>query len=181
MPQVKCSCGQLLSVKPELIGRNIKCPNCQRTMTITNPKSSPGTRYCDWCHQDIPSDQFDAHVQQHLARKADGQHTDYATLPPAQRDTAAAAQAPTNYLHSKCQSVTGMPDEIVATYLENPWFYMADKTFCCGCGKHVKNRECTWVETNENLQTYFDRLRAAKPEYRPGIFMRILGKVLNFF
>ena len=181
MPQVKCSCGQLLSIKPELIGRNIRCPSCQRTMAITGAKAAPGTKYCDWCHQDIPANQFDAHVQQHLARKADGQHNDYATLPPAQRNLQAASQAPTNYLHKKCQTVTVMPDEIVATYLENPWFYLADKTFCCGCGKHVKNAECTWVDTGEDLQAYFDKMRAAKPEYRPNILMRGLAKVLSIF
>ena len=181
MPQVVCSCGQTLAVKPELVGRNIACPKCNRTMVVTAPKKLQATVFCDWCHQDIPKAQYDAHVQQHLAQRSDGQHNEYATLPPAHRNTAAAQRAPTNYRHRKCQTVTVMPDEIVATYLENPWFYLADKTFCCGCGTHVKNRECTWEATNENLQVYFDRLRAGKPEYRPGLATRCFAKILSIF
>jgi hypothetical protein len=72
-----------------------------------------------------------------------------------------------------------MPDEIVRSYLKNPYMYMADATFCCGCGKHVPFRECKWEETGENLQDYMDELRAANPEMRPGPLMRLMAAVLK--
>ena len=74
-----------------------------------------------------------------------------------------------------------MPEEIIETYLTNPWFYLSDKTFCTGCGTHVRQGECTWEETGENLQTYSDRLRAACPQLRPGLPKRILAWLLNLF
>jgi hypothetical protein len=57
-----------------------------------------------------------------------------------------------------------MPEEIIRSYLMNPYLSSADTTFCTGCGKHVPCRELRWLETGEDLQTYTDRLRAAKPE-----------------
>ena len=74
---------------------------------------------------------------------------------------------PKVYVHRKCGPATGMPEEIIRTYLKNPYMYMADQTFCCGCSKHVPLRECVWTETGEDLQTYTDKLRAAKPEMKP--------------
>jgi len=74
-----------------------------------------------------------------------------------------------------------MPEEIIQTYLTNPWFYLSDKTFCTGCGKHVRLRECVWEETGENLQTYNDRLRAGKPGLRPGLPKLLLAWIVNTF
>jgi hypothetical protein len=53
---------------------------------------------------------------------------------------------PSVYVHRKCGVTTGMPEEIVRSYLRNPYMYLADATFCCGCGTHVPFRECTWTE-----------------------------------
>jgi hypothetical protein len=74
---------------------------------------------------------------------------------------------PRVYVHRKCGVATQMPEEIIRSYLQNPYLYSSDETFCCGCNKHVPERECKWTETGENLQEYMDRLRAAKPEMRP--------------
>jgi hypothetical protein len=87
--------------------------------------------------------------------------------------------APRWYRHTTCGAVTGMPEEIIQTYLANPWFYLADKTFCTGCGKHVHQRQCVWEETGEDLQSYTDRLRAAKPQFRPNLPKRILIKIVT--
>jgi hypothetical protein len=62
-----------------------------------------------------------------------------------------------------------MPDEIIRSYLKDPFLYSADATFCCGCGTHVPWRECCWVETGEDLQTYTDKLRAKKRAGQPTI------------
>ena len=72
-----------------------------------------------------------------------------------------------------------MPEEIVRSYLKNPYLYLADSTFCCGCGRHVPFRECKWTETGENLQAYMDDLRAQKPELRPGLLTRMLAAIFK--
>jgi hypothetical protein len=52
-----------------------------------------------------------------------------------------------------------MPEEIVRSYLANPFLYNG-KTFCCGCKQYVNCAELAWVETGQNMADYNDRLRA---------------------
>jgi tetratricopeptide (TPR) repeat protein len=125
---------------------------------------------CPYCHEYIASELLAAHIAQHRSRLPDGQQQDYLTLPPEDRADGDLTGIPVAYIHKSCGVGTRMPDEIVRSYLNNPYLYLADTTFCVGCGKHVPNAECHWSETGENLQKYFDTLRAAKPEYRPAGF-----------
>ena len=137
---------------------------------------------CQFCHEYIPRSHYDRHVEQHLNLRDDGQQTDYATLPPERRDPSINfATAPRRHRHKKCNEVTGMPEEVIQTYLTDPWFYLSDKTFCTGCGKHVRQRECEWEETGENLQSYTDRLRSVNSQLRPGMPKRILAWLINLF
>jgi len=53
-----------------------------------------------------------------------------------------------------------MPEEIIRSYLKNPYLYSADMSFCTGCKTHVPCLELVWTETGENMQVYNDRLRA---------------------
>lgn len=122
---------------------------------------------CPYCHQLILDKSWPAHEARHLAKRDDGQQTDYATLPPEEREQGDIEEEPTVYIHKKCGKATEMPEDIVRSYLKNPWLYSADATFCCGCEDHVPFRECVWEDTGENLQKYMDRLRAAKPELKP--------------
>lgn len=136
---------------------------------------------CEFCHQQFEKSAYFAHRKQHLKLKNDGQQTDYATLPPEARGDDDLSGVPQIYLHRQCGSETGMPEEIIRSYLVNPYLYYSDQTYCAGCAKHIPNRECVWTETGENLQTYMNRLRAAKPEFRPGFLMRLaLGVVKRF-
>jgi hypothetical protein len=122
---------------------------------------------CPYCHEYIDEVAFPAHEAGHRKARPDGQQTDYVTLPPEEREPGDLAGVPQVYVHQKCGVATGMPEEIIRSYLRDPYLYTADATFCCGCGKHVPLRECVWTETGEDLQTYTDKLRAAKPEMRP--------------
>jgi hypothetical protein len=122
---------------------------------------------CQFCHEYVDAADYRAHVAQHVKERPDGQQTDYATLPPEEREAGDLAGVPRIYVHRKCGAGTGMPEEIIRSYLKNPYLYMADRTFCTGCGEHVPFRECVWTETGEDLQTYIDKLRAAKPEMKP--------------
>jgi cytochrome b subunit of formate dehydrogenase len=55
-----------------------------------------------------------------------------------------------------------MPEEIIRTYLVNPYFYGC-RSYCGGCQKHVPYRELTWVSTNQSLNEYFQKLKILVP------------------
>ena len=182
--EVGCrQCGKRFSAQPHLAGQDVPCPGCGQTIEIPLALQPAADEVrCDFCHKYIPRQQYNQHVQQHVKTRSDGQQTDYATLPPEQRASSMnAGVVPKWYRHQKCGEVTGMPDEIIETYLTNPWFYLSDKTFCTGCGTHVRLKECVWEETGENLQAYNNRLRDAKPHLRPGLFTRALAWCMNLF
>jgi hypothetical protein len=122
---------------------------------------------CRFCHESIDSTAYPAHEAEHVKLRPDGQHNAYVTLPPEERAAGSLEGVPRFYKHKKCGRVTGMPEEIIRSYLKNPYLYWSDRTFCTGCHTHVPERECVWVETGEDLQTYTNRLRAQKPEMRP--------------
>lgn len=134
---------------------------------------------CPFCHEHIDRAAYSAHEARHREAMPDGQQSDYVTLPEEEREQGDLMGVPTVYVHHKCDVATGMPEEIVRSYLKNPYLYLADATFCCGCGKHVPLKECAWTETGENLQTYIDELRAQKPELRPGLLIRLLVAVIK--
>jgi LSD1 subclass zinc finger protein len=176
---VTSQCGKRFAAQDQLAGKRVQCPSCGQPLAI--PAGSAAAQdhvRCQYCHQPVPRAEYAQHVDLHIRPQADGQRTDYATLPPDQRE-GNWEEAPRWYRHSRCGHVTGMPEEIIQTYLQDPWFYLSDKTFCTGCGRHVRQGECVWVETGENLQTYTDRLRAAKPQFRPGALRRLMAAIIN--
>lgn len=138
---------------------------------------------CPYCHEYIDEAAFGAHEAGHLEARPDGQQSEYVTLPEEARAAGDLSGVPQVYVHRKCGVGTKMPEEIVRSYLQNPYLYSADETFCCGCGTHVPFRECVWVETKEDLQTYMEKLRSAKPEMKPKgcvaavLFLVALGSV----
>jgi hypothetical protein len=134
---------------------------------------------CPFCHEHIDSAEYPAHEAAHMKLRSDGQQSEYVTLPPEERESGSLAGVPQIYQHQKCGALTGMPEEIVRSYLQNPWLYLADRTFCTGCHRHVPLRECVWTETGEDLQTYTDNLRAEKPELRPGLLKRMFIGLLR--
>jgi hypothetical protein len=113
---------------------------------------------CPFCHQNIPVFQFDAHVAQHTKLRDDGQMTDHVTVAPEDRFQGNLEQVPQWYCHERCGAVTGMPEEIIRSYLADPFLYN-DYTFCTGCQKYPHQSEFHWVETGENLHAYNRRLR----------------------
>lgn len=129
------------------------------------------TKRCPYCHHQIEASQFDSHLAYHQEIQDNGQQRDYVTLPEDQRTEVDLAGVPVVYIHEQCGTGTRMPEEIVRSYLKDPFLYGANSTFCAGCLKQVPYRECHWDETRENLQDYFDRLRMAHsyspPESKP--------------
>ncbi len=117
---------------------------------------------CPFCHEYISVADYPQHQAKHLKLRPDGQHTDYVSLPEDERELGGLAGVPSVYVHRRCGVATGMPEDIIRSYLKNPFLYTAGRTFCHGCHTHVPDRECVWTETGEDLQSYFDGLRAAK-------------------
>lgn len=115
-------------------------------------------RRCPFCHVWVPADRYRRHVDRHQEVRDDGQMRNHVTLPPEERRRGQLADVPRVYRHPRCREETVMPDDILCSYLENPFLYN-DQTFCCGCNGYVPHRECTWVETGERLDDYFDRLK----------------------
>lgn len=153
-------------------------------VNITNANAIPfrfeaQLKRCPYCHEHIDESEFVAHCAAHEKIRPDGQHEEYITLPPELRLNEMPIDEPQVYQHRKCGECTQMPEEIIRSYLVNPYLYLADRTFCTGCGVHVPARECVWTETGEDLQSHTDRLRAAKPECRPGFLMRIAVLLLH--
>jgi hypothetical protein len=140
---------------------------------------------CPYCHEQIDKRDYSAHEAEHLKLQDDGQQSEYATLPPEDRESGSLSGVPKVYRHTKCGVATKMPEEIIRSYLKNPYMYMADETFCCGCNTHVPFRECQWTETGEDLQTYTDKLRAQKPEMKPkgclAAIVLLTGGVIGWF
>ncbi len=130
---------------------------------------------CPYCHEWIPALDYPRHEREHLRIGPDGQQESYVTLPDEQRYQGTLDEVPRVYMHRRCGSATEMPDKFIRSYLENPYLYNADRTFCCECQRHVPFRDCEWTETGEDLQTYMDRLRAARPDLKPtGCFAALL-------
>lgn len=114
---------------------------------------------CEFCHLWVTFEEREAHIQEHLRLRLDGQQNEYVTLPPEKWYQGTIEDAPKVYRHLRCGGCTGMPVEIIRTYLKDPFAY-SDFTYCSGCREHVPCRELVWVETGENMQTYNNRLRA---------------------
>jgi hypothetical protein len=120
-----------------------------------------GVIRCEFCHRWVFEKAYPAHRAKHVKPRADGRPTDSATLPPRERARGPLANVPHVYEHPRCGSRTGVPEETIRSYLEDPFLYSGNTTFCAGCKKQVPFREVSWVETGEDLQSYMKRLRCA--------------------
>lgn len=113
---------------------------------------------CPFCHKSVFRWFYSWHESKHTARRADGQMHEHVTLAPDKRFEGSLTGVPRAYHHAKCGVTTGMPEEIIRTYLVNPLTY-GDSSFCCGCGDYIVSSELTWTETGESVMGYMGRLR----------------------
>ncbi|MBV9469933.1 MAG: hypothetical protein JO316_06420 [Abitibacteriaceae bacterium] len=117
-------------------------------------------KQCPFCHQQIFALVYNSHIAQHTERLPDGQQKDHYTVPPNQRYQGSLEGVPQIYYHAKCGMATRMPEEIIRSYLVNPFLYN-NTTFCSGCHNYVPSKELTWTETGERLSDYTARLQEA--------------------
>jgi hypothetical protein len=113
---------------------------------------------CAFCHKPVFRLWYPWHRQQHTRPLKDGQMTDHVTVHPEGRYQGSLKKVPRVYLHRRCRGQTVMPEEIVRSYLVNPFLYN-DYTFCCGCNDYIHHDELVWVETGQRLGEYFDELK----------------------
>lgn len=148
-----------------------------QTQPLTPPQVPAGMVRCDRCHQMVPQASYAEHRRSHEGKREDGQLNEYPTLPPEERFQGDLTNVPRQYLHAKCGAVTEMPEEIIRTYLVNPFFY-GYKSFCTGCGTHIRSKELVWQSTGQDLMTYTRQLQADNPnsaKYRAGVWKMVLG------
>ncbi len=115
---------------------------------------------CPDCHKQVLRFFLSRHQANHTAPRSDGQQNEYVTLHPTGRYTGSLDGVPQCYRHPQCGVTTQMPEEIIRSYLVNPFLYGAG-SFCCGCGTHVPEEDLIWCETGQNMAEYTHELRAA--------------------
>ncbi len=113
---------------------------------------------CAFCHKLVVRPFYSRHRAKHTERKPDGQMTDHVTVHPTGRYTGSLRGVPRAYRHPACGVATGMPEEIIRSYLVNPFLYSGG-SFCCGCGDYRPYEELFWVETGQSLAEYFAGLQ----------------------
>ena len=107
-------------------------------------------KLCPFCHTWCSNNVFDEHVASHTRQLKDGQMKDHVTVRPEERFAGDIAKEPRWYVHPKCGGVTGMPEEIIRSYMVDPFLYN-ESSFCTGCHTYVPTAELYWQETNESL------------------------------
>jgi hypothetical protein len=115
---------------------------------------------CPFCHQQVFRFWYSFHEARHTALLADGQMTDHMTMAPSQRYEGPLDGVPQVYYHPRCGEATGMPEEIIRSYLVNPFLY-SSSTFCSGCNDYVPEEEVFWTETGQSLSDYKRELQEA--------------------
>src|SRR5262245_33603570 len=113
---------------------------------------------CPFCHRLVFRLWYARHEAKHTELLPDGQMTEHITLPPKARFQGSLDDIPREYRHSRCGGGTGMPEEIIRSYLANPFLY-STASFCCDCEDYVPIEELFWVETGQSLADYFKELQ----------------------
>ncbi len=108
------------------------------------------TKECPFCHHTVFRPLYWLHERRHTKLLDDGQMTDHYELREEDRYKGSLEGVPQVYHHEKCGAQTGMPEDIIRSYLVKPDLY-SPYTFCVGCNDYVPHSEVSWVETGESL------------------------------
>ena len=57
--KIGCACGRTLTVKDELEGKNVKCPACQKVLSVPKPKAKEESLDDDWELDDADKEDSD--------------------------------------------------------------------------------------------------------------------------
>jgi hypothetical protein len=115
---------------------------------------------CPFCHKKVLRFFYASHRAKHTAPLSDGQMKDHVTVHPTGRYKGSLSGVPQVYRHPKCGVATKMPEEIIRSYLVNPFLY-GGGSFCCGCNDYLPESEFFWTETGQNMADYNQDLKEA--------------------
>ena len=115
---------------------------------------------CPFCHKKVLRFFYAGHRAKHTAALPDGQMKDHVTVHPTGRFKGSLSGIPQAYRHPKCGVTTKMPEEIIRSYLVNPFLY-GGGSFCCGCNDYLPEAEFFWTETGQNMAEYNQDLKEA--------------------
>jgi hypothetical protein len=113
---------------------------------------------CAFCHKLVFRPLYCSHRAKHTRPLRNGQMTDHITVHPKGRHQGSLQGVPRSYRHPRCGVATGIPEEIIRSYLVNPFLYSGG-SFCCGCNDYMLYEELFWVETGQSLADYFRELQ----------------------
>lgn len=123
---------------------------------------------CPFCHKSVFRWFYSWHESKHTARQPDGQMNEHVTLAPENRYEGSLDEIPQTYRHEACGVATGMPEDIIRSYLVNPLTYN-DSSFCCGCGDYIISSQLIWTETGETVMSYMGALRCDYVQKKYGV------------
>jgi hypothetical protein len=108
-------------------------------------------------------------------------------LPPESRFGGPLDGVPRVYQHAKCGVATEMPEDVIRSYLADPWLYN-DWVWCCGCEDNIRQQDLTWKDTGERLSDYFAGLKANRQPagstyslIREPLIFGVLGSAIGYF
>ncbi|MFO0810009.1 MAG: hypothetical protein U0746_15415 [Gemmataceae bacterium] len=99
------------------------------------------------------------------------------TLPLEKRFAGPLDGVPRVYFNAAKNAATEMPEEVVRSYLADPWLYN-DWVWCTGANDNVRQSDLVWADTGETLSDYFARLKAEKPRPGPAGWQAIVPPVV---
>lgn len=114
--------------------------------------------HCEFCHHLTFLPLYWIHEQQHIKLLPDGQRTNHITIEPEHHYQGLLDRVPQVYFHPGCGTVTKMPEDIIRSYLVNPFLYN-EYTYCYGCSDYVLQDQLYWQETGQCLADYFQELQ----------------------
>jgi hypothetical protein len=114
---------------------------------------------CPHCGRDVLYFLYSVHVVKHATVTAVRTKSVSVALPADERYVGPIHHVPRLYRHRVCGSWSTVPEDMVRSFLVNPFFY-ADRWECRGCKRLVPTAELSFAQTGECVLTYIQRLRA---------------------
>jgi hypothetical protein len=90
------------------------------------------------CGDPVLVESYQQHCRRHPSTLKDLEVESHIQMPPEVRCKVPLERVPRFYFHPQCGATTTMPEDILRTYLRNPYKY-GSETFCVGCQDYVWN------------------------------------------
>ncbi len=125
----------------------------------TAPRRNGLFALCPYCDRNVLYFLYSAHVAKHAGVQAGRAKGGRVVLPADERYVGPLHHVPRLYRHPACGSWSTLAEDVVRSYLVNPFLY-SDRWTCRGCKRFVPTSELYFAQTGECVLTYMRRLRA---------------------